>query len=355
MVNTLIDEAQQDARVATSSDGSFLVIWESFEPSAVNPTVDRARVRSQAFDGDGNKVGTEQLLSTVSPESTQSLHIDVAALRVTDGSPGGYIVVWSSWTPNGTDTGANVQARFVGMNGSPIGAQFQANTTISGTQSYSAVAELPDGGFLVLYTSPNNLLLGQRFNAAGSPVGSEFQINSTFETGIKDPDVELGWNGVIGVIWNDDEASGDADEIRARLFDSEMSPLGPDFRVNNLGSLDQRTPSLGNYGPQGFLAIWESDESVTAGDDDDMLSVQARLITGPGTFDGLQFQLNDWIDGRQHNPAVSGWYGRLGSVFRSDSNVDENGAVITGRHIEHCIFCDDFEWGSEWRWPGVVE
>jgi hypothetical protein len=331
------------------------VIWESSEPSVVTPTVDRARVRSQAFDGDGNKVGTEQLLSTVSPESTLSLHIDVAALRVTDGSPGGYIVVWSSWTPNGTDTGTNIQARFVSTNGSPVGAQFQANTTISGSQAQPAVAELPDGGFLVVYTSPTNLLLGQRYDAAGQPVGGDFQINSTFESGVSQPDVELGWNGVVGVIWEDDEGSGDAQEIRARLFDSDMSPLGPDFRVNNLGTDDQRAPSLGNYGPQGFLAIWESDVNVTAGDDDSSLSVQARLITAPNDFDGLQFQLNDWIDGRQHNPAVSGWYGRLGTVFRSDSNVDKNKPVITGRQIEHCIFCDDFEWGSEWRWPGVVE
>ena len=132
MVNTLIDEAQQLARVATSSDGSFLVIWESSEPSAVTPTVDRARVRSQAFDGDGNKVGNEQLLSTVSPENNLQLHLDVAALRVTDGSPGGYVAVWESWTPNGTDTGTNIQARLVSPNGSPFGAQFQANTTISG-------------------------------------------------------------------------------------------------------------------------------------------------------------------------------------------------------------------------------
>ncbi len=110
--------------------------------------------------------------------------------------------------------------------------------------------------------------MGQRLDAAGSPVGSEIQINVTLETAVAQPDVELGWNGVVGVIWEDDEASGDADEIRARLFDSDMNPLGPDFRVNNLGTDDQRQPSLGNYGPAGFLAVWGSDVNVTAGDDD---------------------------------------------------------------------------------------
>lgn len=355
MVNTLIEKAQERARVATSSDGSFLVVWESAEPSVVTPTANRDRVRSQAFDGDGNKVGTEQLLSTVSPENTLSLHIDVAALRVADGSPGGYVVVWDSWTPNGTDTGKSIQARLVSPNGSPFGAQFQANGTIAGDQAHSAVGELADGGFLVVYRSPTNKLLGQRFSGAGQPVGNDFQINTVFESGIAEPDVELGWNGVVGVIWEDDEDSGDADEIRARLFDSDLTALGPDFRVNNLITDSQRSPSLGNYGPEGFLATWESDVNVTAGDDNSQLSVQARLITGQNAFDGLQFQFNDWIDGRQHAPAVSGWYGRLGSAFRSDSNKDETTDVITGRQIEHCIFCDDFEWGSEWRWPTAVE
>jgi len=354
-VNTLIDEAQENARVATSSDGSFLVVWESAEPSVVTPTVDRDRVRSQAFDGDGNKVGTEQLLSTVSPESLQPLHLDVAALRVADGSPGGYVVVWSSWTQNGTDTGKNIQARLISPNGSPFGGQFQVNGTISGDQTEPAVAELPDGGFLVVFVSPNNKLLGQRFDAAGQPVGSDFQINTTFDNGVSAPDVELGWDGVVGVIWEDDEDGLEFEEIRARLFDSDLTPLGPDFRVNNLLTDDQKNPALGNYGPEGFLAIWGSDEGSTAGDDISKLSVQARLITGQDTFDGLQFQLNDWIAGRQHVPAVSGWYGRLGSAFRSDSNKDENSDVIAGRQIEHCIFCDDFKWGSEWRWPTAVE
>ena len=95
--------------------------------------------------------------------------------------------------------------------------------------------------------------------------------------------------------------------------------------------------------------------NVTAGDDDSNLSVQARLITGQNTFDGPQFQYNVYIGGRQHVPAVSGWYGRVGSAFRSDGNDDNNNDVITGRQIEYCIFCDDFEWGSEWRWPSVVE
>jgi len=135
-------------------------VLESSEPSVVTPTVDRAWVRSQAFEGDGNKVGTEQLLSTVSPENNLSLHLDVAALRVADGSPGGYVVVWDSWTPNGTDTGKSIQARLVSPNGSPFGAQFQANGTIAGDQAHSAVGELVDGGFLVVYRSPTDKLLG---------------------------------------------------------------------------------------------------------------------------------------------------------------------------------------------------
>ena len=209
--------------------------------------------------------------------------------------------------------------------------------------------------FLVVFMSPTRKLLGRRFNAAGQSVGNDFQININLDATVSRPDVELGWNGVVAVIWEDDEDSSDDEEIHVRLFDSELNPMGPDFRVNNLITGVQREPSLGNYGPEGFLAVWESAENVTAGDDNSLLNVQARLITGQNTFDGLQYQHNVYIDGRQHTPAASGWYGRLGTAFRSDSNDDETTDVITGRQIEHCIFCDDFEWGSEWRWPTAVE
>ena len=354
-VNSYTTIDQRWPRVAASSDGSFLVTWESREPNQAT-TGTSSWFRSQAFDSTGSKVGTEHLLSSLSPELPGENSPDVAALRVADGSPGGYVVVWQSAQTNGNDnSGWSVQARLVSPNGSPFGAQFQVNSTIQGSQTEPVVTELPDGGFLVAFKEPApSGVRGRRFNGAGQPIGNDFPISGTFDNGAAHPDAALGWDGIVAVVWEDAEDSGDANEIRARLFDSDLTPLGPDFRVNELSTNAQLFPSVAELGPSGFLVTWESD--VSSGDDAEPRSIEARLITGHNSFDGPQFQLNDFTFDRQEHVGSGGWYGRLAAAWYSSNGNDQTSDdVITGVHVEDCLFCDDFEWGSEWRWSTAVQ
>lgn len=157
-VNTFDAQAQADPRVAINNDNSFLVVWESHEPPNPEVTYLRERVRSQAFDANGNPVGDEQLLSTLDPLlATGGVYIGVTAL-----SNGTYIVVWrSSQSANEADTSTTIQARRIGANGVPLGDQFQVNSLISSfSENYPAVTALADGGFLVVWTAPQ--VHGQR-------------------------------------------------------------------------------------------------------------------------------------------------------------------------------------------------
>ena len=56
-----------------------------------------------------------------------------------------------------------------------IGDEFQVNGTSAGEQSDSAVAALPDGGFLVTWKSDGDLH-GQIFSQDGDPVGEELLL-----------------------------------------------------------------------------------------------------------------------------------------------------------------------------------
>ncbi len=352
-VNTLTEDDQRYPKVAFASDGSFLVVWQSWEPN-IAMTADRPYVRSQAFDANGNSVGSEQLLSMLSTERPGDIRADVAALRNRNGTPAGYVVVWESNESNGTDTGVNIQGRLVSAQGVAQGAQFQVNKQVNQAQSDCAVAELPDGGFLVVFEDVPLQLQGLRFDSGGAPVGSQFKISTSYDQAHDNADVALGWNGVVAVVWEDDEEAGDGTEIRARLFDSTLNPLGPDFRVNDLATDGQILPQVADLGPRGFLVTWESDTSN--GDDNDGASVQVRIITGPNAFEGPQEQFNIWTNVNQNFPASGGWYGRTGSAWRSNGNATLPGQDnITGRQIGHCLHCDDFEWGSDWRWPTKVE
>ncbi len=349
-VNTYVTNSQTRPRIAVASDGSFLVTWESDE-EGLGGGADRIWVRSRAFNADGTPMGSDQLVSTVSPQVPSDAFIDVAALRIPDGSAGGFVVAWLSWTPNGTDTGTNIQARMISPNGAPFGAQFQVNNLTPSSQIGSTVTELADGGFLVVWEDPGlRALQGRRFNAAGGPVANQFQISTTFTGNHRQADVAIGWDGRVAVVWEDE---GDVEpEIRSRLYDSDLSALGPDFRVNTVITGDQDAPNVADYGPKGFLVTWESSNS--AGNDASFRSVQARLMTDHNTFDGPQIQYNIWTDTNQQEAGSAGWYGRLATGWGSNGNFDTGGAVITGRDIEYCMFCDDFEWGSSWRWTSTL-
>ncbi|MEJ2085898.1 MAG: hypothetical protein P8Y44_09500, partial [Acidobacteriota bacterium] len=369
-VNTTIESNQQKPRVAVSGDGSFLVIFQSNEivPGQV---IRRFVVRSQAYNANGDTVGGEQLLSTTLPLEPTDTYADVAALRTSDGSPGGYAVVWFSKTASGSDTNQSIEGCMVDQNGVP-GVQFQVNSTIGAVENWSSVTEMYDGGFLAVWVAQGTgEIRGRRFNAAGGAIGPDFRLNSVDNAApTSETEAAIGWDGRVMVVWED---NGSEDpplppsntEIFGRMFDADLNPLGPEFRINNLFEGIQDDPRVADFGPVGFLVAWSSD-TVSAGTDPTQ-SIEARVVSGPGSFDAdgdgandNQVQYNVWESGGQNRPQSHGWYGRLATNWQSQGLGDETGLVIVGRDIEYCLFCDDFEWhspaspGSLWRWTSTL-
>ncbi len=356
-VNTTTDDIQRHARVAVSTNGTFLVIWQSWE----NGPAERVVVRSRLYNPDGTPAGPEQRVSTVLTNIATDASADVAALRAAGGAAGGYAVVWASNNSAGSDTGTSIQGCLISAAGVP-GAQFQVNSTDSGSQNYASVAELNDGGFLTTWTVDKQVW-GRRFNAAGGPIGNDFQISTSAAVSRYDNDAAIGWDGRLAVVWSDADPIDTGKEIHARLFDADLNPLGPDFRVNTLTSGAQEVPRVADFGPKGFLVVWQSVEASGADLGD---SIEARIVTGPDEFDGQQFQLNVWDNNNNQTlPGAHGWYGRLATTWRSltwdgqppPNNINSN--FIIGRDVEYCIMCEDFEWydtggtGNLWRWEWV--
>jgi len=339
-VNSLVENNQHFPRVAVSGDGSFLVVWLSAERPEPEDNFFRNVVRSQAFDVDAKPVGVERLLSTLDPLLTTDNKVDVAALP-----DGGYIVVWrSSQTLDPAPVnGTTIQARRIGANGVPLAGQFQVNSTnTNASESFPAVSELADGGFLVAWTTPQ--VHGRRFAADGIPDGDDFQIN-TFTSGTeRETDVVLHEDGRVLVIWKDDGDSGgdDGNEIRGRLYSPELASQGVDFRINGLVAGEQNRPRVANYGRGGFFVVWES--AVSAGNDNDSQSIEGRIVTGSNQFAGSEFQLNNWITGAQQFPGIGGKNDRVAVGWHSKSNPDTTNNVINGQFWSICgIFCDGFE------------
>jgi hypothetical protein len=282
-------------------------------------------------------VGDEQILSTLKPLLTTFDKVDVAAL------PGGdYIVVWkSSQTFDPGNNRHTIQGRRIGANGIPLAEQFQINSRITAeNESFPAVTELADGGFLVVWTTPE--VHGRRFNADFTAAGDDFQIN-TFTTGTeRETDVVVHEDGRVLVVWTDQEDKSEVTEIRGRLYSQNLAAQGADFRINNLLTGAQSFPRAASYGTGGFFVVWQSDAS--AGDDIDFPAIEGRIVTGSDQFAGPEFQLNEWTSGKQQFPGIGGKNDRVAVGWDSATNADSSDSVIYGQRWAICgIFCDGFE------------
>jgi hypothetical protein len=337
-INTLVEDDQFSPRIAVSDDDSSLVIWQSDEFDVVENGV-RIWIRGQAFAANGSPVGGERLISAASTGHGSNILADVAALE-----GGGYVVVWEQDVDGGAD-GAHIRARRVAADGAPVGDSFVANSTVGRTETDPAVSELDSGGFLVVWTVIGlNEVTGRAFDAAGIAQGNDQVLHNNTLLGAKrNPDAVRGSDGRILVVWEDEEVTGNAAEIRGRMFSPTLTALGNDFRVNTLIDSFQFFPRAGAYGSLGFLVLWESELSV--GDDNEPYSIQGRTVTGNDAFGSPQVQLNRWTTGGQHQAAVGGRGERVAVAWRSGSgNEVELDDVITAQTWSVCgIFCDSFE------------
>jgi len=327
-------------KIAVGNDDGFMVIWLSTEPDPAEGGASRLWIRGQAFNAAAAPLGPERLINSLSMTDAKGA---VAAL-----TGGGYVAVWRSQKSLGNDT-TSIQARLIMADGTPDGDQFQANEgppTVSAHEFQEAVTGLADGGFLAAWSNPQ--LQGRTFDANGTPRGGQFQINTDLEGSETDPDLALGDNGNVLAVWQDAETTGDGNEIRGRVFVPDqttagISPLGNDFRINSLIIEDQFEPVVANFGQEGFLVAWTSNNSV--GPDTDR-GIQGRVVTADGTFGSNQAQLNQYLSTPEHQPAAGGRGGVVAVAWFATQNANTSGVIVGQKWLGNTLFFDGFESGD---------
>lgn len=356
LVNTLTPNDQRDPRIAVRPDGSFYVVWQSNELDPEQST-NRRWVRGQLFDSDGTPQGSELLISELSSGTSTDIHATVAALE-----NGSFVVTWHSINGFGSDsqpcvptpsTGCgtfSVQARTISSNGSALGGQFQVNSEIDGGQYHPAVVATTDGGFAIFWSSfsgndddlSSGSIQGRRFAANGTPLGDDFQVNTTTDGSQDSPEASTDSWGRIAVVYESPNADNSQTSIRARMFESDLSPIGNDFLVPGLTSgVDQYDPRVAG-GFDFFLVAWTVFGGV--GSDTDF-AVNGRIAYSDGQFGGTQFQVNVFEDGSQQSHAVGArGANALVSWRSSPTNAFEldDGIIARGYAFDQ-LFADRFE------------
>ncbi|WP_396180118.1 putative Ig domain-containing protein, partial [Flavobacterium sp.] len=196
-VNTYEQYWQNVPVVVGLEDGGWLAVWESYDQDG-----SYFGIYGQRFDSFGNTVGGEFQVNTSTINSQE--HPSVTALV-----DGGWVVTWMS------DDGASwgISGQRYNSAGLAIGGEFRVNSFTANTQAFPSVTSLSDGGWLVTWQSDgqdgsSSGIYGQRYSNEGSPVGGEFQVNTTTAGAEALPSVATLADGGWLVAWSNGEIYG---------------------------------------------------------------------------------------------------------------------------------------------------
>ncbi len=263
--------------------------------------------RVQVSDGDGGTSAPQFVTVSITAEVDGAVPVfgEARVNSFTEGaqdepaisglSGGGYVVVWTSANQDGSGDG--VFAQRYDANGNVVGPEFQVNTTALSSQSDPSVAALSGGGFVVAWTDNGSLdgsgngVFAQRFDAAGAAVGGEFQVNTENFSTQSDPSVAGLSGGGFVVAWTSFGQDGSSNGVFAQRFDATGAAVGGEFQVNTEFSSTQFEPSVAGLSGGGFVVVWTSVTSGTAGDGSSN-GVFAQLYDASGAAVGGEFLIN---------------------------------------------------------------
>lgn len=197
---------------------------------------------------------------------------------------GNFVVVWNSYFSGRSN---EIFGRRFGPDASPIGSEFQINTTTSGNQKEPSVAMDAVGNFVVFWYGPGvseEDIFGRRFDSNGQPLSDEFGINSRTESRQRLPKADMNAAGACAVVWESDKlgAKPYAWTVSCQLYDANGLAVGQEFQANLLP--DCRYPDVAMDDNGNFAIVWLHDNSPN--------SIMARLYNADGTARTDSFEVS---------------------------------------------------------------
>jgi len=293
---------QANAAITMDATGNFVVVWSSrFSGNRSNDIFGRR------FNSNCESLGDEFLVNTI-PEGNQKE--PAVAL---DGS-GNFVVVW--YGPGETDE--DIFARRFDPNGQSLGYEFRVNSRTDDRQRFAKLAVNATGAFVVVWESEKSqldtsVIACQLYDPIGSAVAEEFEVNS--EPDSRYPDVAIDSNGNFAVVWMHDRSTN---SIMARLYNANGTASVDAFQVNTISFRSVTRPSIAMTPTGHFVVTWDGDPEFASQDD-----IHARLYEPNGTPLSPQFTVNTTINGSQQWPQVA-MNNQREFVIVWDSNADPN-------------------------------
>jgi hypothetical protein len=277
-VDTDTTDQPWDPSVAALNDGSFVVCWVSMGQDSFE-----SDIYGQIFSPLGVKKGNEFRVNTYT-------NSDQFFPSVTGLSDGGFIICWESWGQDGS--GFGIYSQLFDVSGARRGDEFQVNTSINDSQGSPSVLGLAEGGFVVVWQSNdghNDGIFGQIFDVTGNKKGNEFQINTYTKDSQYEPSIAELPDGRFVVCWTSFGQDGSVGgSIYGQIFNSSGNKIGNEFQVNTYTYMNQDHPSVVALSDNsGFVVCWQG-----WGYDGLQLDIFGQMFDVVGEKKGSEFQIN---------------------------------------------------------------
>jgi hypothetical protein len=241
-VNAYTTEYQNRPDVARSPDGTFVVVWQSYNQEGATSGYG---IYAQRYASNGVPLGPEFRVNTYTTG-------DQARPSVAMDGTGNFVVAWTDYALR-DGSGTSVRVQRYNASGAPAGIEFQANSNTTGFQYQPQVGVAADGGGFVIvwnsYVTTSTGIQGRRFGPTGNAQGLDFSVN-TYGTGAQyTPSVGVDAVGNFLVTWNSTLQDGSESGVYAQRFGGLVPAL---LRVDTGAS-----PGTSNDN-----SVWEPGEQV---------------------------------------------------------------------------------------------
>jgi len=315
-IHSLLD--QKDPDLAVNNTGQCVVVWNSYGQDS-----NSGGIFARRMDPNG-PVGQEfQINATAFGNQAEP----AVAMNIA----GYFLVAWRGSWP-GSDA-EDIVARLFDPNSQPLTDDLHVNTHTTTRQGYPRMAASPMGRFMVVWesdSSPNATRLcirGQLYDQTGTPLGPEMEISDTPSYAARYPDVAMDSQGQFAVSWMEDRTT---DSVRVRLFDPNGEAKGPSSKVNTISFKSLTWPSIAMNAEGTFIIAWDGDPNKASDDD-----IHARIFDPNATPLADESMVNTTQSGAQVNPRVAlDGQGSFMVVWEGPTSDPNGGTDVFGQRFD---------------------
>ncbi len=241
VVNTSIEDEQDDPAIAFLASGDYVVLWADYSDVFDNSI--GVELKGQLFTRLGEPIGGEFAVNSTVPD-----HQD--AISVIGLAGGGFVATWESPT-SGT---SQIYAQVFDSSAQKVGLEFQVNTDPAGNKFSPDVTALPSGGFVISWFQ--GVLKAQLFDAGGDRIGDIFNVEGRGHA--SRPVNTTLTSGEFVVAWEEAlrDVDGTSKAIVAQRFSAAGAKLGPQLLVNTVVAEDQEINGVAALDTGGFVVVW---------------------------------------------------------------------------------------------------